>query len=175
MRTTKRSSCSCSSAPSGAARRSSLHVHLIGVCGTGMGALAALFVQRGDRVTGSDTLFDPPIGPALREAGVECLTGWDAAHLEPAPDLVVVGNVIRKDNAEAVAAIARDLPRTSMSGALREHFLAGRRSIAVCGTHGKTTTSAMLAHLLESAGLHPGWFIGGIPKNLPAQAGIGAL
>jgi UDP-N-acetylmuramate: L-alanyl-gamma-D-glutamyl-meso-diaminopimelate ligase len=139
-----------------------------------MGALAALFVQRGDRVTGSDTLFDPPIGPALREAGVECLEGWEPARLTPAPDLVVVGNVIRKDNPEAVEAIARDVRRTSMSGALRESFLSGRRSIAVCGTHGKTTTSAMAAHLLESAGLRPGWFIGGIPKNLPAQAGIGA-
>lgn len=137
-----------------------------------MGALAALFVQRGERVTGSDTLFDPPIGPALREAGVECLRGWDPAHVSPAPDLVVVGNVIRKDNPEAVA--TANMRRTSMSGALRENFLAGRRSVAICGTHGKTTTSAMAAHLLESAGLKPGWFIGGIPKNLPAQAGIGA-
>ncbi len=140
-----------------------------------MGALAALFKQSGERVTGSDVLFDPPIGPALSEAGVECLQGWNAAHLEPPPDLVVVGNVIRRDNAEAAFTVARALPRTSMSGALRERFLSGRRAVVVCGTHGKTTTSAMAAHLLESAGLHPGWFIGGIPKNLPAQASIGAL
>jgi UDP-N-acetylmuramate: L-alanyl-gamma-D-glutamyl-meso-diaminopimelate ligase len=152
-----------------------VHVHLIGVCGTGMGALAALFRQRGERVTGSDAAFDPPIGPALEAAGVECLRGYDPAHLEPAPDLVIVGNVIRKDNVEARAAIERDLPRASMSGALREHFLVRRRPVVVCGTHGKTTTSAMAAHLLQSAGLQPGWFIGGIPKNLPAQAGIGAL
>lgn len=138
-----------------------------------MGALAALYKQRGERVTGSDVAFDPPIGPALVEAGVECLRGWDGKHLEPAPDRVIVGNVIRKDNVEARAAIDRDLPRTSMSGALREDFLLKRRPVVVCGTHGKTTTSAMAAHLLSKAGLEPGWFIGGIPKNLPSQAGIG--
>jgi len=149
------------------------HVHLVGVSGTGMGALATLFRARGARVTGSDVAFDPPIGPALLEAGVECLRGWDAAHLEPAPDLVVVGNAIRRDNVEAVAAEQRDLPRSSMSAALRDHFLRGRRAVVVCGTHGKTTTSSLVAWLLLKAELEPGYFIGGIPRGLGAGAALG--
>ena len=151
-----------------------MHAHFVGVCGTGMGALAALFRERGDRVTGSDVAFDPPVGPALRASGVECLEGWSADHLEPAPDLVVVGNVIRKDNPESRAAEERGLRRASMSGALRAEFLEGRRPLVVCGTHGKTTTSAMAAHVLSRAGLEPGWFVGGLPKDLPAQASQGS-
>jgi len=138
-----------------------------------MGALASLFRARGDRVTGSDVAFDPPIGPALREAGVETMQGYDARHLDPAPDLVVVGNAIRRDNPEAIAAEQRDLPRSSMSGALREHFLKGRRAVVVCGTHGKTTTSSLCAWLLHDAHLDPGFFIGGVPKNFGVGAMIG--
>ncbi len=149
------------------------HVHLVGVSGTGMGALASLFRARGARVTGSDVAFDPPIGPALRDAGVETMQGYDASHLEPAPDLVVIGNAIRKDNAEAVFAEQRGLARSSMSAALREHFLMGRRAVVVCGTHGKTTTSSLSAWLLECAHLDPGFFIGGIPKNFGVGAMIG--
>ncbi len=150
------------------------HVHLVGVSGTGMGALATLFRERGLRVTGSDIAFDPPIGPALEAAGVECLRGYDAKHLDPPPDLVVVGNAIRRDNPEAQAAETRGLARASMSGALREHFLAGRRAVVVTGTHGKTTTSAMCAWLLAQAELDPGFFIGGIPKGFGAGARAGA-
>ena len=152
-----------------------MHVHFIGVSGTGMGALAILFRERGARVTGSDLAFDPPIGPALVAAGVECLPGYDAAHLDPAPALVVVGNAVRRDNPEAMFAEARNLSRTSMSGALREHFLAGRRPVVACGTHGKTTTSAMCAWLLQSADLSPGYFIGGLPKNFTSGAAIGRI
>ena len=151
-----------------------MHVHLTGVSGTGMGALAALFREAGHRVTGSDVAFDPPIGPALEAAGVECLRGWDASHLEPAPDLVVIGNAIRRDNPEAAFARERGLRATSMSAALREHFLAGRRPLVVAGTHGKTTTSAMCAWALSVAEREPGWFIGGLPKNLPAGAHVGS-
>lgn len=86
-----------------------MHVHFIGVSGTGMGALAMLFRERGARVTGSDMAFDPPIGPALEAAGILCMKGYDAAHLSPAPDLVVVGNAIRKDNPEAIAVAERNL------------------------------------------------------------------
>ena len=149
------------------------HVHFIGVSGTGMGALAMLFRERGAQVTGSDVAFDPPIGPALVAAGIVCMQGYDAAHLSPAPDLVVVGNAIRADNPEAVAAAGRNLARTSMSGALREQFLINRRPVVVAGTHGKTTTSAMSAWLLASAELEPGYFIGGLPKNFPSGAAIG--
>jgi UDP-N-acetylmuramate: L-alanyl-gamma-D-glutamyl-meso-diaminopimelate ligase len=154
-----------------------MHVHMIGVCGTGMGSLAALFREQGHRVTGSDVRFDPPIGPMLASLGVECLEGYDEAHLERdgrVPDLVVVGNVVRKENPEALAAERRGLRRTSMSRALREQFLAKRRPLVVAGTHGKTTTSAMCALVLFKAGLEPGWFIGGVPKDLPASASVGS-
>jgi len=149
-------------------------VHFVGVSGTGMGALAGLYRQAGHEVRGSDMAFDPPIGPALEAAGVTCLRGYDAAHVSgDRPDLVVVGNAIRRGNAEAEAAEALGVPRTSMSAALREHFLAGRRPFVVCGTHGKTTTSSMAAWLLESAGTEPGFFIGGVPKNFQRGAQLG--
>lgn len=151
-----------------------MRVHLVGVSGTGMGALAALLVEAGHDVSGSDVAFDPPIGPALRGLGVHCMQGYDASHLEPRPDLVVVGNAIRRTNPEAEAVERAGLPRASMSGALREHFLVRRRPLVVAGTHGKTTTSAMCAWLLARAGLEPGWFIGGLPKGLPAGAAIGS-
>jgi UDP-N-acetylmuramate: L-alanyl-gamma-D-glutamyl-meso-diaminopimelate ligase len=151
-----------------------MHVHLIGVSGTGMGSLAILLREAGHQVSGSDVAFDPPIGPELEAAGVACLRGWDARNLEPRPDLVVVGNVIRKDNAEATAAESMGLTRTSMSRALRDLFLAGRKPLIVAGTHGKTTTATMCAHLLRAAERDPGWFIGGVPRGLPAGAAIGS-
>ncbi len=151
-----------------------MHVHLIGVSGTGMGALAVLFREAGHDVSGSDSAFDPPIGPALEAAGVRCMKGWDPAHLDPRPDLVIVGNVIRRDNPEAVAVEAKGIARTSMSRALRDRFLAGRRPLVVAGTHGKTTTAAMCAHVLVRADREPGWFIGGVPRDLPAGAAIGS-
>ncbi len=102
------------------------------------------------------------------------MTGYDAAHLDPSPDLVVVGNAIRRGNPEAEAAEQKGIARTSMSAALRARFLTRRRGLIVAGTHGKTTTSAMCAWLLSRAGFDPGWFIGGIPKGLPAGAHIGS-
>jgi UDP-N-acetylmuramate: L-alanyl-gamma-D-glutamyl-meso-diaminopimelate ligase len=139
-----------------------------------MGALAALFVEAGHTVSGSDVAFDPPIGPALEALAVRCLHGYDASHLDDRPDLVVVGNAIRRENVEAVAAERLGLTRVSMSAALREHFLVKRRPLVVAGTHGKTTTSAMCAWLLSRAGFDPGWFIGGIPKGLDRGAAIGS-
>jgi len=151
-----------------------MRVHLVGISGTGMGALAALFVEAGHEVSGSDVSFDPPMGPALLALRVRCFEGFDPAHLDPSPDLVVVGNAIRSTNPEAQEVERRGLARESMSGALRTFFLTRRRTLAVTGTHGKTTTSAMCAWLLSHAGLQPGWFIGGIPKGLPAGAAIGS-
>jgi UDP-N-acetylmuramate: L-alanyl-gamma-D-glutamyl-meso-diaminopimelate ligase len=161
-----------------------VRVHFIGVCGTGMGSLATLFREAGHEVTGSDARFDPPMGDVLVAAGVGCLSGFEAAHLEPRPDLVVVGNAIRKDNVEAARAVLLDLPRTSMSRALREYFLVGRRPLVVCGTHGKTTTSSMCAWILHRAERNlgnaggtppgsPGYFIGGVSKSLPRSAAVG--
>ncbi len=151
-----------------------MRVHLVGVSGTGMGQLAMLLRDAGHDVSGSDVSFDPPMGPALEAAGIRCLRGYDAAHVTRDLELVVVGNAIRKDNPEAARAVELELHRASMSGTLRELFLQGRRPLVVCGTHGKTTTSAMCAWILATAKLEPGWFIGGLPKNLPSGAGIGA-
>jgi UDP-N-acetylmuramate: L-alanyl-gamma-D-glutamyl-meso-diaminopimelate ligase len=142
-----------------------MHVHFVAVAGTGMGALAGLFKAMGHRVSGSDTAFYPPMGPALERWGIELMQGFDPKHLEPRPDLVVVGNVCRPHNVEARAAIDGGMPTTSMAHALRDHVLRGRSPLVVAGTHGKTTTSAMCAHLLARAELDPGFLIGGIPKN----------
>ncbi|MBX3186077.1 MAG: UDP-N-acetylmuramate:L-alanyl-gamma-D-glutamyl-meso-diaminopimelate ligase [Labilithrix sp.] len=151
-----------------------MRVHLIGVCGTGMGQLASLLKEAGHDVSGSDMAFDPPMGPALEVAGIRCLQGYAADHVAADVDLVVVGNAIRKDNVEAVQAEALGRKRSSMSAALRELFLAGRRAFVVAGTHGKTTTSSMCAWILAEAGLEPGFFIGGLPKNFPSGARIGS-
>src|SRR5690606_32819373 len=124
----------------------------------------------GHDVSGSDVAFDPPIGPALEAAGIRCQRGYDAAHVTKEIELVVVGNAIRKENVEAVRAAELDLSRSSMSAALRNLFLLGRRPLVVAGTHGKTTTSAMCAWILETAKLEPGYFIGGLPKNFPSGA-----
>jgi UDP-N-acetylmuramate: L-alanyl-gamma-D-glutamyl-meso-diaminopimelate ligase len=150
-----------------------MRAHFVGVCGTGMGSLATLFREAGHDVTGSDARFDPPMGDVLLAAGVRCMQGFDAAHLEPAPDLVVVGNAIRKDNVEAVRVAERGLRSVSMSQALRELFLAKRKPLVVCGTHGKTTTSSMCAWILRCAEMNPGYFIGGVSKSLPKSAAIG--
>jgi UDP-N-acetylmuramate: L-alanyl-gamma-D-glutamyl-meso-diaminopimelate ligase len=153
-----------------------MRVHLVGVSGTGMGALASLLTSAGHEVSGSDVAFDPPIGPTLEAAGVRCVQGYDAAHVERSPrlDLVVVGNAIRKNNPEAEAAERLGLERASMSATLRTLFLTGRRPLVVAGTHGKTTTSAMCAWLLARGGYDPGWFIGGLPKGLPGGAAVGS-
>lgn len=142
-----------------------MRVHFVAVCGTGMGSLAGLFLDAGHEVSGSDVAYDPPMGPALRSWGVRCLDGFDPAHLSPRPDLVVIGNVCRRDNPLARAAIDGGLPYTDMAHALGEHVLAGRAPLVVAGTHGKTTTTAMAAHLLHETGRDPGFLIGGLPKN----------
>ena len=151
-----------------------MHVHLIGVCGTGMGSFAGLLGQAGHRVTGSDASFQPPMSEALLRWGIETKQGFDPAHLEPAPDLVVIGNVCRPSNPEARAAIDRGLRYVSFPGALREMFLQERRSFVVAGTHGKTTTSALLAYLLDACGLAPGFLIGGLPGDFPESFRAGA-
>ncbi len=142
-----------------------MHVHFVGVAGTGMGSLAGLFKQAGHRVTGSDVAFYPPMGPALARWGIETREGFGAHHLEPRPDLVVIGNVCKKDNPEARAAIDGGIPYASMAHALASHVLEGTSPLVVAGTHGKTTTTAIAAWLAEAAGLEPGFLVGGLPKN----------
>lgn len=142
-----------------------MHVHFIAVAGTGMGALAGLFKAAGHDVSGSDVAFHAPMGPALERWGIRLVTGFDPAHLDPAPDLVVIGNVCRPSNPEAKAARERGLRTTSMAHALAEHVLEGTSPLVVGGTHGKTTTSSMCAWILHEAGRDPGFLIGGLPKN----------
>jgi len=151
-----------------------MHVHLIGVAGTGMGALAGLLRSAGHRVTGSDVAFHPPMGEALVRWGIETRRGWDPAHLADRPDLVVVGNVCRRDNPEVRAAIEANLRIVSMPGAIAELFLADRPGWVVAGTHGKTTTTALLAFLLHQIGRDPGFLIGGIPHDFEESYRIGA-
>ena len=151
-----------------------MHVHLIGVAGTGMGALAALFREAGHTVSGSDTAFHPPIGPALASWGVTTKLGYSAENLVPTPDLVVVGNVCRKDNPEARAAIDGGLRYVSFPGAMETIFLEARRGFVIAGTHGKTTTTSLVAHLLHAGGLDPGLLVGGIPKSFGVSARLGA-
>jgi UDP-N-acetylmuramate: L-alanyl-gamma-D-glutamyl-meso-diaminopimelate ligase len=149
------------------------HVHLIGIGGTGMAALAGLFHEAGARVTGSDLKLYPPTSTILAEMGVEVYEGYDASHLDPTPDLIVVGNAVRRGNPEAEEVLDRRLPHTSMPRAIEERFLPGRHSIVVAGTHGKTTTTSMLAWVLDHAGLAPGFLIGGLPKNFANSYRLG--
>jgi UDP-N-acetylmuramate: L-alanyl-gamma-D-glutamyl-meso-diaminopimelate ligase len=151
-----------------------MHVHLIGIAGTGMSALAALLVEAGHRVSGSDTAFDPPIGPYLDELGVECMKGWNPSNLDSSPELVVVGNVCRRDNPEALEASKRGLRVMSMPGTLAERVLSSRKPLVVAGTHGKTTTSTLLAYLLRQSGVDAGFFIGGIPLDFERSSRLGS-
>src|ERR1041384_7974996 len=144
-----------------------MHIHIVAVAGTGMGALAGLLKELGHDVSGSDVAFDPPMGPELASWGVRCLRGFDPAHLEPAPELVVVGNVCRPNNPEARAAIDRGLPVTHIAGALARFALAGSSPLVVAGTHGKTTTTALAAWLLDRTGFAPGFLVGGLPQGVP--------
>lgn len=145
---------------------SKLHVHCIAVGGTGMAPLAALLAADGHRVTGSDAPLYPPMSTLLASAGIAPLVGYDAAHLVPAPDLVVVGNAVRRDNPEAVECERLGLPRLSMAEALARFFLADRLPLVVAGTHGKTTTTALAAWTLTAAGRDPGFLVGGVPLDL---------
>jgi UDP-N-acetylmuramate: L-alanyl-gamma-D-glutamyl-meso-diaminopimelate ligase len=143
-----------------------MRIHIVAVSGTGMGPLAGLLRSMGHEVTGSDVAFDPPIGPRLLEWGVQCQKGFDAAHLAYGPELVVIGNLCRANNPEARFAIDTGIPYTHIGGALQRFVLPGTRPVIIAGTHGKTTTSALTAGLLEAAGLKPGFLIGGVPQGL---------
>jgi UDP-N-acetylmuramate: L-alanyl-gamma-D-glutamyl-meso-diaminopimelate ligase len=150
-----------------------LDIHLIAIGGTGMAPLACLLRELGHRVRGSDGPLYPPMSTLLESAGISPLLGYEPAHLEPAPDLVVVGNAVRRDNPQAVEAERRGLPLLSMPEALYRFCLAGRRPLVVAGTHGKTTTTAMAAVALRECGADPGYLVGGLPLDLPASYALG--
>ena len=150
-----------------------MHIHILGVCGTFMGSLAQLAKDLGHRVTGSDTNVYPPMSTQLEQAGIELMQGFDPAHLQPAPDLVVIGNAMSRGNPAVEYVLNQSIPYTSGPQWLRDHVLQGKWVLAVAGTHGKTTTSSMLAWILEYAGMAPGYLIGGVTKNFPTSARLG--
>ncbi len=152
-----------------------MHVHFVAIAGTGMGSLAGLLKSRGWRVTGSDRSVYPPMSTALAGWGIPVQEGFDASHvLEPRPDLVVIGNAVRPDNPEARAALEARLPILSFPDALYEHAIRGRHSVVVAGTHGKTTTTSMIATLLHEVGRDPSMLVGGIAANFDASFREGA-
>jgi len=149
------------------------HIHMLGVGGTGMGSLARLLKQAGYKVSGSDKKLYPPMSDQLAELNIKIYEGFSEKNLEDKPDLVVIGNVITKDNIEAQQVLKREIPYISMPQALSKFFLNSRTPIVVAGTHGKTTTSMLLAWCFFSAGKEPGFFIGGVGNNFKKTADIG--
>lgn len=150
-----------------------MHIHILGICGTFMGSLAVLAKELGHRVTGSDENVYPPMSTQLEAQGIELMQGYDPAHLEPAPDLVVIGNALSRGNPAVEHVLNKGLPYVSGPQWLADHVLQGRWVMAVAGTHGKTTTTSMLAWVLEHAGMSPGFLIGGVPQNFGVSARLG--
>jgi len=150
-----------------------MHIHILGICGTFMGGIALLARARGIEVSGSDANVYPPMSTQLEEQGIALGEGYDAAHLPPAPDCVIVGNALSRGNAAVEYVLNEGLPYTSGPQWLAEHVLQDRWVLAVAGTHGKTSTASLLAWILEYAGLEPGFLIGGIPRNFGVSARLG--
>ncbi|UCG14550.1 MAG: UDP-N-acetylmuramate:L-alanyl-gamma-D-glutamyl-meso-diaminopimelate ligase [Deltaproteobacteria bacterium] len=148
-------------------------IHLIGICGTGMGSLAAMLQEAGYKVRGSDENVYPPMSTFLASRNIPVMEGYRPQNLEPPPDLVVVGNVVRRDNPEAAAAIKGGLAYCSMPQVLWSFFLNSRRSVVVAGTHGKTTTAAFLVWLFNEAQLDPGCLVGGLMVNFQQSYRLG--
>ena len=150
-----------------------MHIHILGICGTFMGGVAALARAAGHKVTGCDRNVYPPMSTQLRKLDIEIHEGVDAAQLDIDPDCVVVGNVMTRGTEVVEAMLDRGMPYTSGPQWLAENVLQDRHVLAVAGTHGKTTTSSMLAWILEDAGLNPGFLIGGIPADFGVSARYG--
>ncbi|MBX7096474.1 MAG: UDP-N-acetylmuramate dehydrogenase [Myxococcaceae bacterium] len=149
-------------------------IHLVGVAGTGMGSFAGMLKAKGYEVTGSDENVYPPMSDMLKAWGIRALTPYAPSNLDEAkPDLVIIGNVIRRVNPEATAVRERRLPQMSFPAAFGELVLAGRHSVVVAGTHGKTTTSAMMAHVLVEAGKDPSFLVGGVTQNYAGNYRVG--
>lgn len=150
-----------------------MHVHILGICGTFMGSLAVIAKQMGHKVSGSDENVYPPMSTQLEKAGIELKEGYKVSHLDPMPDQIIVGNVISRGN--EIAEYLLDYHVAYMSGPqwLHDHVLQEKSVIAVSGTHGKTTTTSMIAWILEFAGLRPGFLIGGVPVNFDYSSRLG--
>ncbi|MDH5183563.1 MAG: UDP-N-acetylmuramate:L-alanyl-gamma-D-glutamyl-meso-diaminopimelate ligase, partial [Gammaproteobacteria bacterium] len=152
-----------------------MHIHILGICGTFMGGIALLAREMGHEVSGSDANVYPPMSTQLEEQGIRLMEGYDPSHLDPEPDMVVIGNAMSRGNPVVEYVLNRGLPYTSGPQWLAEHVLQGRWVLAVAGTHGKTTTASMLAWILEYAQLKPGFLIGGIPQNFGLSARAGEM
>jgi len=151
-----------------------MHLHILGICGTFMGGIALLARALGHRVTGSDAHVYPPMSTQLGAAGIALMEGYEASHLEPAPDVVVVGNAMRRGIPAIESMLDRGLRYCSGPEWLKDNLLRDRWVLAVAGTHGKTTTASMLAWVLEDAGLDPGFLIGGVPLDFGLSARLGS-
>jgi len=150
-----------------------MHIHILGICGTFMGGIAALAKAAGHEVTGCDAGVYPPMSTQLKKLGIDIHEGFDADQLDSSPDCVVVGNVVSRGFPVVEAMLDRDIPYQSGPQWLAEHVLRGQHVFAVAGTHGKTTTASLLAWILEDAGLKPGFLIGGVPANFGVSARYG--
>ena len=149
------------------------HIHLIGICGTAMASLAGMLKQRGHRVTGSDAAAYPPMSDFLHDLGIPVAQPFDPKNLEPKPGLVVVGNAISRGNPELEHILDQRIPFCSLPQLLHEEFLRGKEVLVIAGTHGKTTTTSMLAWIFHHAGLDPSFLIGGIAENFGSSFHLG--
>jgi len=150
-----------------------MHLHILGICGTFMGGIAAIAREQGHKVTGSDANAWPPMSTQLEALGIGLMPGYAPEHLQPAPDVVVVGNVVTRGNPAMEYVLNAGLPYVSGPQWLAENVLHTRHVLAVAGTHGKTTTTSLLAWILEHAGLKPGFLVGGVPGNFGISARLG--
>ncbi|MDG1819699.1 MAG: UDP-N-acetylmuramate:L-alanyl-gamma-D-glutamyl-meso-diaminopimelate ligase [Porticoccaceae bacterium] len=147
-----------------------MHIHILGICGTFMGSLAQLAKQLGHQVSGCDANVYPPMSTQLESAGISLIEGFDPQQLQPAPDLIIVGNAMSRGNPCVESMLDNGLPYTSGPQWLGENILRGQHVLSVSGTHGKTTTSSMVAKILDFAGLKPGFLIGGVPSDFGLSA-----
>ncbi|MEC9022978.1 MAG: UDP-N-acetylmuramate:L-alanyl-gamma-D-glutamyl-meso-diaminopimelate ligase [Pseudomonadota bacterium] len=150
-----------------------MHVHILGICGSFMGGIAAIAKSLGHKVTGSDKNVYPPMSTQLEALGIELTEGYCESQFDPAPDMVVIGNAMSRGNPAVEYVLNRNLPYTSGPQWLLDNLLKDRWVIGLSGTHGKTTTSSMVAWILELAGLNPGYLIGGVPENFGVSARVG--
>src|SRR5215468_6280139 len=149
------------------------HIHIIGIAGSAMSPLAGMLKESGYRVTGSDTGVYPPASTFLDKLGIPYNNSFDAAHITPEPNLAVIGNIIARGNPELEEVLEKKIPYRSLPETLEEFFLPGKHSIVVSGTHGKTTTTAMLAWIFHSAGHQPNFLVGGVAENFGKSYNLG--
>ena len=144
--------------------------HFLGICGTAMASVAAALQERGFKITGSDENVYPPMSNFLEQKGIVPKEGYRAENIPADTDVVIIGNAMKRGNPEVEAVLNRKLFYLSLPEVLKNHFLRGRHNLVVTGTHGKTTTTALLAWIMEKAGRQPGYLIAGLPKNCVARA-----